>query len=174
MNRRRLAALALGSLMMFSHNVLAQANVPTATPIDYGAARSEAERPPVTGNTAVPASEEVRRVVTAQADYTVWSLEYRQSVFWWQYWSTMMIFACVIALITCGLYFSYTQFKGASTHVTQTSIKLGKDGLEISSPVIGLLVLFLSLGFFYLYLTNVYPINEVGAGAASRPTAVTP
>jgi hypothetical protein len=40
-------------------------------------------------------------------------------------------------------------------------IKLSAAGLEMSSPVIGLLILAISLGFFYLYLSQVYPITEV-------------
>ena len=77
-------------------------------------------------------------------------------------------------MIGCGLYFSYMQFRMAKRAETQTSIKLGKEGLEISSPVIGLLILFISMGFFYMYLANVYPITEVVGPSSSETTEVRP
>jgi hypothetical protein len=40
-------------------------------------------------------------------------------------------------------------------------MKVSREGLEVSSPVIGLMISVVSLGFFYLYLTQVYPITEV-------------
>ena len=46
------------------------------------------------------------------------------------------------------------------TASTGNRIKVGLDGFEITSQVIGLLVLMLSLAFFYLYLKQVYPIFE--------------
>lgn len=49
-------------------------------------------------------------------------------------------------------------------HIEQkqsTTINASKDGIQISSPVLGVVMLALSLAFFYLYLRNVYPVNEV-------------
>jgi hypothetical protein len=31
----------------------------------------------------------------------------------------------------------------------------------VSSPVLGVIILVISLGFFYLYLVYVYPISEI-------------
>lgn len=42
-----------------------------------------------------------------------------------------------------------------------SKFKVGKDGIEFSSPVLGLIIMFISLLFFYLYLVHVYPITEV-------------
>lgn len=39
-----------------------------------------------------------------------------------------------------------------------TTIKASLQGVEISSSILGLLVLIISLAFFYLYLTRVYPV----------------
>jgi hypothetical protein len=39
-------------------------------------------------------------------------------------------------------------------------IELSTGGLKISSPVLGVIILGLSLAFFYLYLVYVYPIAE--------------
>ncbi len=39
-------------------------------------------------------------------------------------------------------------------------LKAGTGGIEVSSPVLGVIILSLSLLFFYLYLKFVYPIHE--------------
>jgi hypothetical protein len=154
--------------------LLAQANTPRTQPIDFAGARIEATRDS-TSVAAISAgvSESEARMARAQADYVVWSLEYRRASFNWQYWSTIVIFVCIMTIIGSGLYFSYMQFRSARHAQTQTSIKLGRDGLEISSPVIGLLILVISMGFFYLYLANVYPITEV-VGPTSSQTVSSP
>lgn len=163
--------LLLLALTAWTPAVFAQTNTPRTAPIDFSEAREEATR----GSTSIAAiaagSNDDSRVGRAQADYVVWSLEYRRSSFEWQYWSTIVIFLGIMAIIFSGLYFSYMQFRSARNAQTQTSVKLGKDGLEISSPVIGLLILFISMGFFYLYLANVYPITEV-VGPTSSQTAI--
>ena len=164
--------LLLGVLVMCPAALFAQAHTPPIGPIDFSAAREEATRGSTSAAAiAAAASAEESRIARAQTEYIVWSLEYRQASFNWQYWSTIVIFLGVMAIIGTGLYFSYMQFRSAKHAQTQTSIKLGKDGLEISSPVIGLLILFISMGFFYLYLANVYPITEV-VGPTSSQTAV--
>ncbi len=42
-----------------------------------------------------------------------------------------------------------------------SSVKLGPAGIEITSQVIGLLVLAFSLAFFYFYIKDVYPMQEL-------------
>lgn len=41
-----------------------------------------------------------------------------------------------------------------------TSLKLSAGGLELSSQVIGLIVLSLSFGFFYLYVKEIHSMVE--------------
>jgi len=172
--QQRVIITAAATLMLCAPNINAQATVPNAGSIDYSAVRKE-----IQGAVSAPAidyaaaSREAQntageefadsndRSASARTEHYVWSLRYTRSTFEWQYASTIAIFFVVMLLICCGLYFSYLQFKTAARAPTQTSIKIGKDGLEINSPVIGLLILFLSVGFFYLYLANVYPISEV-------------
>jgi hypothetical protein len=47
----------------------------------------------------------------------------------------------------------------------QEVLKIGKEGLEIRTKIVGLLLLGFSMVFFYLYLATVYPIVESGSGA---------
>jgi hypothetical protein len=52
-----------------------------------------------------------------------------------------------------------------------TSFELSLSGIKISSSVIGLIVLAMSMGFFYLYLKFVYPIQDIST--AKTATAQT-
>jgi hypothetical protein len=48
----------------------------------------------------------------------------------------------------------------ASSLGLDTSLEASAQGLKVSSPVLGVIILSLSLLFFYLYLNFVYPIHE--------------
>lgn len=91
-------------------------------------------------------------------------LDHRTAVFAWQHLSSQIIFFVVIGVVGIGLYFSWMQFHatkpGAAPLVTE--MELSQSGLKVSSPVLGVIILVLSLAFFYLYLTHVYPISEIG------------
>lgn len=71
---------------------------------------------------------------------------------------TDMVFFLVVVAVGCGLYFSYLQVSVAAP----TQIKIGKS-IEISSQVVGIIVLFVSLMFFYLYIARVYPVITLSA-----------
>ena len=78
-----------------------------------------------------------------------------------------MIFWAVLGLVVIGVLFSWLQFrrvigtkKGESTGIGG-EIEVAMTGFRIASPVLGVLILGLSLGFFYLYLQFVYPIIEI-------------
>jgi hypothetical protein len=42
-----------------------------------------------------------------------------------------------------------------------STLELSTDGIKVSSPVVGVIILVISLAFFYLYLVHIYPIIEV-------------
>ena len=91
---------------------------------------------------------------------------YTMATFWWQYYSSILSFVIVVLLVFSGLYFAYLQFrafdfKHKDSEHQVTVIKISKNGFEISSPVVGLLVLFFAFGFFYLYVSNIYPIDVI-------------
>ncbi len=102
----------------------------------------------------------------AYYDYRVHGFEHRKGVFAWQLLSAKIIFVLVVALVLLGVYFSWMQFHAAlrgngKDGETDTTVELGASGLKVSSPVLGVIILTLSLAFFYLYLVNVYPIEEI-------------
>ncbi len=123
-------------------------------------------------------------------DYYIAGYEHRQRVFRWQLLSSKIIFVIVTFLVLSGMAFAAVQFRegmreratalasaaaaagaGASAisvrpvalptaEVTKIAASAEK-GIEVSSPVLGVIILVISLAFFYLYLVYVYPISEL-------------
>jgi hypothetical protein len=96
--------------------------------------------------------------------------EHRAKVFAWQHFSARIIFFVVLALVAIGIYFAWVQFRldikpdNSSVGTGQEKehrVELSTSGIKVSSPVLGVIILVLSLAFFYLYLVFVYPIAEI-------------
>ena len=97
--------------------------------------------------------------------------KHRSKVFTWQLLSSVIIFCMVIFLVLSGIYFAWLQFKSAmkekekggesSSENLTTELNLSSKEIKVSSPVLGVIILIISLAFFYLYLVYVYPINEL-------------
>lgn len=100
--------------------------------------------------------------VRAFYDYRTEGFAHRMAVFRWQHLSSQILFFVVIGIVGVGLYFSWLQFHETKDKnaMPTTSIEAGKEGFKVSSPVLGVIILVLSLAFFYLYLVHVYPISE--------------
>ena len=122
-----------------------------------------------------------------------WTQEFKQRSFEWHLLTTRIIFGMVVFIVGFGLYITYLQFKRDYTDSSYqqttpqrveikpadgeaaavvvptrsvTTMKLGPGGLELSSQIIGLAVLAFSLGFFYLYVKEIYPMTEVAVEKA--------
>jgi hypothetical protein len=121
-------------------------------------------------------------------DYHTAGYIHRGRVFQWQLLSSKIIFIIVTLLVFSGVYFAALQFhegmrRRATEHLTSTSksssgsaeggnaqapgvnseitkFSASAKGIEVSSPVLGVIILVISLAFFYLYLVYVYPITE--------------
>jgi hypothetical protein len=126
---------------------------------------------------------ETPKMLQAREEYTVFTWKNRQDAFAWQSVSTKVIFMVVIIVVLAGLYLSWMQFNFAHNvplKVTTTStegpaiaatstnpgsdvntIEVNTSGVKITSSVIGLIILTLSIVFFFLYLKFVYPIIEI-------------
>lgn len=96
-------------------------------------------------------------------EYVNFSLEHRKRVLTWQYFSTIIIFCVVVLIVVTGLFLSYFHFKRSliTQDNSETELELSKSGFKIRSSVIGILILTISIAFFYLYLTHVYEIKEI-------------
>ncbi|MDA8019237.1 MAG: hypothetical protein MPN21_17490 [Thermoanaerobaculia bacterium] len=106
-------------------------------------------------------------------------LEHRERLFRWQLTANQISFWMVLVLVFSGLVFAGIQFRtsmlaaketGGSSDVMQ-ELTLGAQGITIRSSVIGLVILGLSLGFFYLYLVYVFPLDELEGGGAGKAAA---
>ena len=122
----------------------------------------------------------------AYYEYKARGLAHRGEVFAWQLASQKAIFVVVLFLVIAGIYFSWLQFRAslprppraaaeraggaaeaavapveAAVAAAVTELSAGRDGIKVSSPVLGVIILVLSLLFFYLYLVYVYPISEI-------------
>jgi hypothetical protein len=103
-------------------------------------------------------------------DYYAYGVDHRKKVFRWQHFTTRVIFFVVHGLVIVGVYFAWVQFRigmklsakqTSETALKETHLELSSSGIRVSSPVLGVIILTLSLAFFYLYLVHVYPIAEI-------------
>jgi hypothetical protein len=126
---------------------------------------------------------ETPKMLQAREEYAVFAWQNRRDAFAWQSVATKVIFVVVIIVVFVGLYLSWMQFRIAlqaplkltkpgtegstdETNPTRTAdatntIEVNTSGVKITSSVIGLVILTLSIVFFFLYLKFVYPIIEI-------------
>jgi hypothetical protein len=125
--------------------------------VDFGSAAKNAD---ASASAAGPSTAGAQEYAAAQLEYEKFAFRHAERTYEWQYWASILIFFLVITAVGLGLWMSFLHFyegrKGGGG-----TMKVSRDGVEVSSPVIGLLILVVSLAFFYLYLTQVYPIVEV-------------
>jgi hypothetical protein len=124
-----------------------------------------------------------QKYLTAMQRYYEYRAEgyaYRSRVFEWQLLSSRAIFIVVLLMVAAGMYFAAVQFRtamvaarrvaaasvaGASAPAEPatlaTRFEITAKGLVVNSSVLGVIILTLSIAFFYLYLVYVYPIQNV-------------
>lgn len=100
-------------------------------------------------------------------------LRHNREIFEWQLYSSRVIFWVVLILVSIGIIFSAIQFyksmlisrsiKESDRLELQTELEVSAKGLKISSPVLGVIILVISLAFFYLFIIHVYPIQTIGS-----------
>ncbi|MDR7127687.1 sterol desaturase/sphingolipid hydroxylase (fatty acid hydroxylase superfamily) [Algoriphagus sp. 4150] len=123
------------------------------------------------------------------SQYFTENLKHRKQTFDWQLFSTKLIFFTVIIIVLCGLLFSGIQFYQSIKQTAalyklanaenieqlakldpaeKTEIELSiSNGVKITSSIIGLVILVVSIAFFYLYILYVYPINQINIDNAN-------
>jgi hypothetical protein len=113
-------------------------------------------------------------------DYRSSGYSYRARVFEWQLLSSRFIFVIVVLLVLAGMYFAAVQFHVALATARRnsklpqkegsegappaapfaTQLEISAKGIVVNSSVLGVIIVSLSLAFFYLYLVYVYPVND--------------
>lgn len=106
--------------------------------------------------------------LTNRIAYQDASLDHVNRVLAWQLQSSKIIFFITILIVISGLYMSHQHFLRGDDSSTRFAI--GQKGIEVSSRLIGLVVLIVSLAFFYLYLKEVYPVKVLNASSATQET----
>ncbi|MDX1670861.1 MAG: hypothetical protein R3211_00865 [Balneolaceae bacterium] len=111
------------------------------------------------------------KALYAYYEYRVSGFQHRKKVFAWQLFSTKLIFWSVLLLVFSGITFSGIQFyksmrmdrSGDTSDLDEsiTEFEASAKGIKVSSPVLGVIILVISLAFFYLYLIYVYPISDI-------------
>jgi hypothetical protein len=93
--------------------------------------------------------------------YNRWSFAHRSAAFTFQSFSTALLLTLTILIVLAGLAFSYLEFRRGRE--SSTTIKFGATSIEVSSNIIGIVVLSISLAFAYIYFDKAYKISEVGS-----------
>lgn len=113
------------------------------------------------------------------SSYYLWALHNRQAIISRQQSTGNIIFILVVVLVLSGLLFSAIQFyialrsvkKRSAVADTNTSFKASLSGIEVSSSVLGVIVLTISIAFFYLYLSRVYPLVSLDQIPVQLPSS---
>jgi len=128
--------------------------------------------------------------VRERYQYDIEALQHRRESFRWSLNASKIIFAVVVILVFSGLVFAAIQFRialargagphrggkvsgtnqagDAATHSIAepaselaTNLEVSATGVKVSSSVLGVIILAISMAFFYLYARYVYPIREL-------------
>jgi hypothetical protein len=92
-------------------------------------------------------------------------IEADRNVFDWQLRASEILMWVVIGVVVSGVLFSGYQL-WFSLHigvVPQTEFEVSREKARVTSSVVGVLVLIISLAFFYLFLNEVYRIRSVSS-----------
>jgi len=123
------------------------------------------------------------------------SMHHRWRSFNFQYYASIVIFLMVIIIVMTGIVFSGIQFRHTLKKLQikekiidainkkdqqtpelvdamKTELQVSKDGIKLNSSVLGVIILVVSIAFFYLYLIYVYPIKYVTPQDAEKITGV--
>lgn len=108
------------------------------------------------------------RAAIAYYDNLRYTVEQTEKVYDEQYRETRIISWLLIVLFAASIGLAIAQFilalRAGNQNIkksieTESKVKISKDGLEVSSSILGVILLAFSMVFFYLYLQTVYKIT---------------
>jgi len=172
--RRGLAGAAFALVLIAGlGGAIAQEGGRSLDDFEPGAASGPAEPdlalPDPPDSAASPETKQAYQVsLQAYYAYRQAGYQHRLGVFAWQSLSTKLIFVVVLLLVLAGIYFAAIQFHaglrrghGDPGKPEDTELSVSLSEFKVRSPVLGVIILTISLAFFYLYLVHVYPIQNV-------------
>ena len=113
--------------------------------------------------------EQEAQLQQAYTELRLFTYNHIRRTYEWNYISTLIIFWVVILLVISGLIFSAVQFyksivatrRGQKNVAEASTIEASLQGIKVTSSVLGVIILIISMLFFYLYLAHVYPVITV-------------
>jgi hypothetical protein len=152
--------------------------VPSETAVQPKISKPVQTTPKSIPQTMPPAEANSPGVQQSNDAYNIWVNDFRRRTYENQLVQTRIIFVLVLVLVVAGLWFSWMQFQH-SFHLkrvlkkqadatpddvvpatpAQDEFAFGKDGIVVKSAYLGVIILAMSMAFFFLYLVYVYPIN---------------
>jgi hypothetical protein len=116
---------------------------------------------------------------TPQGRYLRWQSDFEIRSWEWHLLSTKIIFFVVLVVVGFGIFVSWLQFKNdinpkklnGDGGSAEYDVSAGIQSVSIKSKTIGAVILVFSGVFFFLYLSIVYPMNNLVA-PSWHPTAL--
>lgn len=131
----------------------------------------------VPGSVGVPLTADVlaalQQQLIAQTRQTTDEGQHRVDTFHWQLFASRIVFWLVVTVVLTGLLLAVRQVRRGVPSVVPTAAgaeprplheleaSLLGLSLKISSPGLGVVILVVSMLFFYMYVTEVFPIREI-------------
>jgi hypothetical protein len=148
------------------------------------AAESTTAMPAAPGSVVLTDAVTRQKYLTAMQRYYEYRADgyaYRSRVFEWQLRSSRATFIVVLLMVAAGMYFAAVQFQTAMVAARRvaaaeavvgapaagepaglaTRFEISAKKMVVNSSVLDVIILTLSIAFFYLYLVYVYPIQNV-------------
>jgi hypothetical protein len=172
MIRRGLAAVVVALLLAASLTIAHGQESPAPSEVEQPSKALDDFDPfpdaPDPGEASPETNAAYQEALQAYFAYRKAGYEHRLGVFEWQSLSTKIIFFVVLLLVLAGIVFAAIQFHAGlrgrgegDAPAEETEISLSLREVKVRSPVLGVIILTISLAFFYLYLVHVYPIRNV-------------
>jgi hypothetical protein len=105
------------------------------------------------------------QVLMRNYDHYLWIKDQQQESFDWHLRTSKVIFYVVVGLVVFGVALAGVQFTFALIRKKKqdsTDLELTGKGFRIKSSIVGVIILMISLLFYYLFLVHVYPVTLVG------------
>lgn len=142
-----------------------------ASATNQPAANTPKSSVPVARGIVDPSTEHAHQeALRTTYEYQTFSYKHAMRSFDWQYTSGKVIFWLIVLLVLAGLLFAGVQFYmgykhplegGDGEQTSDSELEATLQGIKLKSSVLGLLILTLSMAFFYMYLKFVYPITNI-------------
>jgi hypothetical protein len=118
------------------------------------------------------AAKACNEALVANYLYLASAYRHRRDSFSWNLAASQIMFSLVVLIVISGLLFATVQFwmamrrtrnpgPGSDKSGLDTDLEISGKGIKVSSSVLGIIILVISMAFFYMYALYIYPIHEV-------------